>query len=65
MVKIFDYLNDDSTVFEKEPLRNLAKNNELMAFKHDGFLVMYGYTKRQIFSLEEIWSKGNAPWKVW
>ncbi|TVL73809.1 glucose-1-phosphate cytidylyltransferase [Brachyspira hyodysenteriae] len=62
--KIFNYLNDDSTIFEKEPLRNLAKDKELMAFKHDGFWQCMD-TQREKYLLEEIWSKGNAPWKVW
>lgn len=62
--KIFNYLGDDYTVFEQEPLRNLARDNELMAFKHDGFWQCMD-TQRDKYLLEEMWNKGNAPWKVW
>lgn len=62
--KIFDYLGDDYTVFEQEPLRSLAENNQLMAFKHDGFWQCMD-TQRDKAILEDMWSKGNAPWKIW
>lgn len=62
--KIFDYLGDDYTVFEQEPLRKLAKDNELMAFRHDGFWQCMD-TQRDKFILEDMWNKGNAPWKIW
>ena len=62
--EIFNYLKDDSTIFEQEPLRNLAKNNELMAFKHDGFWQCMD-TQRDKALLEDMWNKGNAPWKTW
>lgn len=61
---IFNYLGDDYTVLEQEPLRKLSKDNELMAFKHDGFWQCMD-TPRDKVILEEMWSKGNAPWKVW
>ena len=62
--KIFDYLGDDYTVFEQEPLRKLAKDNELMAFRHDGFWQCMD-TQRDKSILEDMWNKGNAPWKIW
>lgn len=63
--KIFNYLNDDdSLVWEQEPLMNLAKDHQLGAFKHDGFWQPMD-TLRDKNYLEELWTKGNAPWKVW
>ncbi len=62
--EIFNYLKDDSTIFEQEPLINLAKNNELMAFKHDDFWQCMD-TQRDKSLLEDMWNKGNAPWKTW
>jgi glucose-1-phosphate cytidylyltransferase len=61
---VFDYLEGDSTVFEKAPLENIAKDGELMAYKHDGFWKCMD-TQRDKMQLEEMWMSGNAPWKVW
>lgn len=62
--EVFDYIKSgDQTVFEKEPLENLAKNGQLMAFKHSGFWHPMD-TLRDKKYLEEIWSTGNAPWKA-
>ncbi|ADG70238.1 glucose-1-phosphate cytidylyltransferase [Brachyspira murdochii] len=61
---IFNYLRDDSTVFEQEPLRKLSSDNELMAFRHEGFWQCMD-TQRDKSILEEMWNKGNAPWKLW
>lgn len=60
--KIFELIADDSTVLEKEPLEWLANNNELSAFKHDGFWQCMD-TVRERDHLETIWKSGNAPWK--
>ncbi len=63
--QVFDYLQDgDSTVFEKEPLWDLASKGQLMAYKHTGFWKCMD-TKRDKDQLEELWASGNAPWKVW
>lgn len=62
--EIFNYLKDDSTIFEQEPLRNLAKDNELIAFKHEDFWQCMD-TQRDKALLEDMWNKGNAPWKTW
>lgn len=61
---IFDYLTElDTMPLEKEPLTNLARAGELMAFKHDGFWhPMDTIRDREI--LEQIWSDGQAPWKL-
>lgn len=62
--QVFDYIEGDSTVFEENPLRNLAKDNQLDAYKHNGFWQCMD-TKREMEQLEEMWQSGNAPWKVW
>ena len=62
--KIFDYIRDDSTIFEKEPLENLAINRELVAYKHLGFWQPMD-TLRDKNLLEDSWKSGNAPWKFW
>ncbi len=62
--KVLDYINDDSTIWEQEPLRNLSKNGELAAFRHDGFWKPMD-TLRDKRQLEEMWEANKAPWKVW
>ena len=62
--EVFNYIKDDNTVFEKEPLENLAKNHELVAYKHNGFWKCMD-TLRDKNQLEEMWNSGHAPWKVW
>lgn len=61
---IFDYLEDDSTVFERVALERLAKEGELMSFVHNGFWQCMD-SLREKQELEMIWNKGNAPWKKW
>ena len=61
---IFDYIDGDNTIFERAPLEKLAKDNQLMAYKHDGFWQCMD-TQRDREKLEELWSTGNAPWKKW
>ena len=62
--EIFNYLTDASTILEREPLENLAKDNELIAYKHDGFWHCMD-TIRDRDNLNEIWANKNAPWKKW
>lgn len=62
--KIFDYIEDDSTVLEKDPLETLAKEKQLAAYKHNGFWRPMD-TMRDKEELERIWHSGHAPWKVW
>lgn len=62
--EVFNYIKDDNTVFEKEPLEQLAKNHELVAYKHNGFWKCMD-TLRDKNQLEEMWNSGHAPWKVW
>lgn len=61
---IFDLLKDDSTILERNPLETLARNNQLAAFKHNGFWHCMD-TIRDKENLNEIWASGNAPWKKW
>jgi glucose-1-phosphate cytidylyltransferase len=62
---VFDYIKaGDSTVWEKEPLENLASDGELGAFKHEGFWRPMD-TLRDKLELEKLWSEGQAQWKVW
>ena len=62
--QIFAYLKDDKTVFEKEPLEKIARENQLFAYKHDGFWKPMD-TLRDKIELEELWESGKAPWKIW
>ena len=62
--EIFDYIKDDSTVFEREPLERLANEGELMSYNHRGFWQCMD-TKREKDKLEELWASGHAPWKIW
>ncbi|MEG0357143.1 MAG: glucose-1-phosphate cytidylyltransferase [Christensenellaceae bacterium] len=61
---IFDYIENDSTVFEKEPLEKLAKEGQLMAYKHDGFWQCMD-TMRDKMLLDTLLLENKAPWKVW
>jgi glucose-1-phosphate cytidylyltransferase len=62
--KVCDGIADDSTVFEQEPLARLAERDELRAFTHDGFWAAMD-TLRDKIALEDLWSSGEAPWKIW
>jgi glucose-1-phosphate cytidylyltransferase len=61
---VFDYINGDETHFEKEPLENLARDGQLMAYRHREFWQCMD-TIREKRYLEELWANNNAPWKVW
>lgn len=61
---VIDYIKNDSTIWEKEPLENLANDNQLVAYKHHGFWQPLD-TLRDKNNLEQLWSLGNAPWKIW
>lgn len=62
--QIFDYLKDDTTVFEREPLEALARESELKSFIFNGFWQCMD-TKRELDMLEKLYNGGKAPWKVW
>ncbi|MDG1396990.1 MAG: glucose-1-phosphate cytidylyltransferase [Polaribacter sp.] len=61
---VFDYLEDDTTVFERKPLENIAKDNLLAAYKHRGFWKPMD-TLRDKNELEDKWNTNKAPWKTW
>lgn len=61
---IFNYIDGDSTIFEKEPLEKLAENGELACYKHAGFWQCMD-TLRDKQKLESLWASGMAPWKIW
>lgn len=61
---VFAYLHGDAMVLEEEPLENLARDGQLMAYKHFGFWHCMD-TLRDRNSLEAMWLKGTAPWRIW
>lgn len=61
---VFDYIEDDQTALEREPLDRLAAAGELMAFRHDGFWQPMD-TLREKQLLDSLWESGKAPWKLW
>lgn len=62
--QVLDYIRDDSTIWEQEPMRDLAEEGQLSAFKHHGYWQNMD-TLRDKHVLEEIWQAGKAPWKTW
>ncbi len=62
--EVLDYLKGEDTHFQREPLEELSKDGQLMAYKHDGFWQCMD-TMRDKRLLESMWSAGRAPWKVW
>ena len=63
--KVFDYIvNDPSTIFEQEPLKELAEDGEIYTYKHDGFWMPMD-TLRDKIKLNDLWANNTAPWKVW
>lgn len=61
---VLDRIPGDDTVWEQEPLQGLARDGQLAAFHHDGFWRCMD-TLREKELLEELWQRGDAPWKVW
>ncbi len=62
--KALEYIRDDETIWEREPLEQLAAEGQLHAFKHLGFWQAMD-TLRDKKKLEELWARGRAPWKLW
>jgi glucose-1-phosphate cytidylyltransferase len=62
--EVFDYIDGDQTQWEKEPLERLAKDGQLMAYKHNAFWQCMD-TLRDKKLLEMLWQSGNPPWKIW
>jgi glucose-1-phosphate cytidylyltransferase len=61
---VINYIQDDATVWEQEPLKRLAKEGQLSAYKHEGFWFAMD-TLRDKNLLENMWKSDNPPWKVW
>jgi glucose-1-phosphate cytidylyltransferase len=62
---VFEYIkNDDAVIFEREPLEQLAADNELNAYKHTGFWKAMDTLKDKI-ELTNMWTHGDAPWTLW
>src|SRR3954451_21249437 len=62
--EIFDYIEGDDTAFEREPLERLAREGELMAYRHESFWQCMD-TLRDRNYLSDLWDRDDAPWKVW
>ena len=61
---IFQYLSDDTTIFEEQPMEKLASEGELMSYRHTGFWQCMDSVRERLL-LENMWSEGSAPWKIW
>tara|TARA_Y100000385_G_C13089058_1_gene637827 strand:- start:1963 stop:2733 length:771 start_codon:yes stop_codon:yes gene_type:complete len=62
--KVIEFIDNDNSIWEQEPLQELAKKSELMAFYHDGFWQPMD-TLREKNILDDLWLSGKAPWKKW
>jgi glucose-1-phosphate cytidylyltransferase len=62
--EIFDYIKDDTTVFEQEPMKRLVGEGQLMSHLHKGYWQCMD-TLREKQQIEKLWDSGSAPWKVW
>ncbi|MDF2635474.1 MAG: glucose-phosphate cytidylyltransferase [Pelosinus sp.] len=62
--EVFNYITNDSTIFERDPMEKLAQNKQLLAYKHDGFWQPMD-TIRDKDNLEKLWQINKAPWKIW
>ena len=62
--KCLDYISGDKISWESEPLSNIARDGQLMAYEHNGFWQPMD-TLREKNQLEDLWQSGEAPWKVW
>lgn len=62
--EVFDYIKDDSSIFEREPMENLAKNSQMNSYQHTGFWKPMD-TLRDKNELNELWNNNLAQWKVW
>lgn len=62
--EVFEYIDGDETMWEHEPLEGLARDGQLMAYRHDSFWQCMD-TLRERHILEQMWETGHAPWKIW
>jgi glucose-1-phosphate cytidylyltransferase len=61
---IFNFLENESSVWEKKPLTEMTKRNQVVAFKHNGFWHAMDTVRDKIL-LDNLWDQGKAPWKIW
>lgn len=62
--EVLEYISGDASIWEREPMEGLARDNQLAAYRHDGFWQPMD-TVRDRALLEELWDSGRAPWKTW
>ena len=62
--EVIDYLSGDETIWEREPMEELASKGQLAAYRHEGFWQCMD-TLRDVRLLESLWHEGKAPWKIW
>jgi len=62
--QVLDYINNDETIWEREPMEMLVRENQLSAYLHDGFWQCMD-TLRDVRTLQEMWQSGNAAWNMW
>jgi len=62
--EVFEYIEDNETMFEQDPLERLARDQQLVAYRHEEFWQCMD-TLRDVRLLNELWKKGEAPWKSW
>jgi glucose-1-phosphate cytidylyltransferase len=62
--RVIDYIEDDATIWERGPIEGLARDGQLMGYRHYGFWSCMDTLKEKNF-LEELWNSGKAPWKFW
>jgi glucose-1-phosphate cytidylyltransferase len=62
--KVFDRIDGDATIWEQEPLKELARENQLMAYKHEGFWHPIDTLRDKIY-LHDLFESNKAPWKIW
>jgi glucose-1-phosphate cytidylyltransferase len=62
--EVIDYIEQDSTIWERDPLERLAAEGQLMAYRHGEFWQCMD-TIRDVRMLERMWQSGESPWKVW
>ena len=62
--EIFSYIGGDDSIWERQPIERIAKENNLMAYKHSGFWKCMDTLKDRM-DLEKYWNEGNPPWKLW
>jgi len=62
--QVIDYIEGDDTQWEKDPMERLAKDGQLMAYRHEGFWQCMDTIREKVL-LERHWNEGRAPWKVW